>query len=353
MSEFTYETNTTVEAIADRLRSARTVLITSHEKPDGDAIGSCAALARALRSLGIEVEVWLLGAVTPNLAALAEDLTPRHAPPEQPADDYDLCVVVDTGSWTQLAPLKEFLAGRRDSIIGIDHHRRGDDIASMRLVDPSAASCTQVLVPLIDALGVPLTEGGTADGWFSIAEAIMLGLATDTGWFRFESFDASGFVLGSRLMEARADKNRLIRLVEECDRPQRILMAGRALSSAEFFHSEQAVVMTLALDDFEAVGARPEELSGIVNQPMSVGSVEVSVLLTQSEAGRVKGSFRSKPPLESGSSRYVDVNQVAAEFGGGGHIHAAGARFEGTLEEVVQQVRSALNAALQEAGFTG
>ena len=99
------------------------------------------------------------------------------------------------------------------------------------------------------------------------------------------------------------------------------------------------------------MGARPEELSGIVNQPMSVGSVEVSVLLTQSEPGRVKGSFRSKPPMESGSTRFIDVNQVAAEFGGGGHIHAAGARFEGTLEEVVQQVRSALEAALQEAGF--
>ncbi|MEE2680797.1 MAG: DHH family phosphoesterase [Planctomycetota bacterium] len=353
MSDFTYETNTTVEAIADRLRSARSVLITSHEKPDGDAIGSCAALARALRALGVEVEVWLLGAVTPNLAALAEDLAPRHAPPDQPGGDHDLCVVVDTGAWSQLGPLREYLATRRDSVIGIDHHRRGDDIAAMRFVDPTAASCTQVLVPLIDALGVPLTAGGNEAGWFTIAEAILLGLATDTGWFRFESFDAPGFTLGARLMEAGADKNRLIRQVEECDRPQRIHMAGRALSAARFFHQDQAVVMTLSLEDFAAVGARPEELSGIVNQPMSVGGVEVSVLLTQSEPGRVKGSFRSKPPLVPGSSRFVDVNQVAARFGGGGHVHAAGARFEGTLDEVVEAVRAALEAALQDAGFTG
>lgn len=351
MSDFTYTTNTTIEAIADRLRSARSVLITSHEKPDGDAIGSCAALARALRSLGIEVEVWLLGAVTPNLAALAEDLAPRHAPPDQPGPDHDLCVVVDTGAWTQLGPLADYLSTRRDSIIGIDHHRRGDDIASMRFVDPTAASCTQVLVPLIDALGVPLHEGGDESGWFSIAEAVMLGLATDTGWFRFESFDALGFTLGARLMEARADKNRLIRLVEECDRPQRIHMAGRALSGARFLHDDRAVVMTLGQQDFAEVGARPEELSGIVNQPMSVAGVEVSVLLTQSEPGRVKGSFRSKPPMEPGSSRYIDVNQVAARFGGGGHIHAAGARFEGTLDEVVDLVQAALESALQEAGF--
>ena len=84
---------------------------------------------------------------------------------------------------------------------------------------------------------------------------------------------------------------------------------------------------------------------------MSVAGVEVSVLLTQSEPGRVKGSFRSKPPMEPGSSRYIDVNQVAARFGGGGHIHAAGARFEGTLDEVVDLVQAALESALQEAGF--
>ena len=353
MTAFTYETTTTIDAIAERLRSARKVLVTSHEKPDGDAIGSCAAVARALKALGIETEVWLQGAVTPNLAGLIEDLAPRLAPPELPDDSHDLCVVVDTGAWTQLGPLSDYLASRRESIIGIDHHRRGDDLASMRFVDASAASCTQVLVPLIDALGVPLTEGGTAAGWFSIAEAIMLGLATDTGWFRFESFDAAGFMLGARLLEAGADKNRLIRMVEECDRPQRILMAGRALASARFLHSDRCVLMNLGQSDFEAVGARPEELSGIVNQPMSVAGVEVSVLLTQSEAGRVKGSFRSKPPMDPGSSRFIDVNQVAARFGGGGHVHAAGARFEGSLEEVMAELEETLGAALQEAGFIG
>ncbi|MEC9233010.1 MAG: DHH family phosphoesterase, partial [Planctomycetota bacterium] len=149
MKDFTYETNTDVDAIARSLREAGRVLITSHEKPDGDAIGSCAALARCLRELDIEVEVWIQGPVTPNLAGLVEDLEVRHAPPDQPSGDADLVVVVDTGAWSQLAPLEDYLRARRDRVIGIDHHRRGDDVAARRLVDPTAASCTQVLVPLI------------------------------------------------------------------------------------------------------------------------------------------------------------------------------------------------------------
>ncbi|MED5507711.1 MAG: DHH family phosphoesterase [Planctomycetota bacterium] len=351
MNDFTYETNTDVDAIARSLREAGRVLITSHEKPDGDAIGSCAALARCLRELDIEVEVWIQGPVTPNLAGLVEDLEVRHAPPDQPSGDADLVVVVDTGAWSQLAPLEDYLRARRDRVIGIDHHRRGDDVAARRLVDPTAASCTQVLVPLIDALGVPLEAGADRRGWHSIAEALLLGLATDTGWFRFESLGAEGFALCSRLVAAGADKNHLIRVVEDSDRPERILMSARALGSIRFGDAGRSATMVLDESDFAEVGARPEELSGIVNQPMSVGSLEVSVLLTQSEPGRVKGSFRSKAPSEPGSTRYVDVNQVAAGFGGGGHIHAAGARFEGSVTEVRELVAAALTRALREAGF--
>ena len=352
MSDFSYETNTDFDQVAARLREARHVLITSHEKPDGDAVGSCAALARCLKALDISSEVWFQGAVTPNLAGLVGDLELRHAPPDQPSGDADLVVVVDTGAWAQLAPLAEYLRPRREQVIGIDHHRRGDDIASQRVVDPTAASCTQVLVPLIDALGVPLESGGDRSGWHSIAEALLLGLATDTGWFRYESLDARGFSLCARLVEAGADKNHLIRVVEDSDRPQRILMSGRALSSIRFSDSDRSAIMRLDEADFAAVGARPEELSGIVNQPMSVGGLEVSVLLTQSEPGRVKASFRSKPPSEPGSSRFVDVNRVAAGFGGGGHIHAAGARFDGEIGEVADLVAGALTDALVDAGFT-
>ncbi len=353
MSDFEYRTNSTIESLVARLTSARSVMILSHEKPDGDAIGSCAMVARALDALGIPSETWLLGAVADSLRSLIPDLAVRTTPGELPGDEHDLIVVVDTGAWSQLAPLADFLGERRDRIIGIDHHARGDDVAVERLVDTSCGSCTQVLVPLIDAMGVPLTHGADEHQRYSIAEAAMVGLGTDTGWFRYDNCGAEGLKLAARLVEAGADKNRLTRVIEENDRPQRIMMAGRAMTSARFADDDRSVVMSLSLEDFETTGAVAEELAGLVNQPMSIGTVEVSVLITQTEVDRVKMSFRSKPPRVKGGTRFIDVNELAARFGGGGHIHAAGARLEASLEDARAQVAEAISEALQAAGFAG
>jgi phosphoesterase RecJ-like protein len=201
-------------------------------------------------------------------------------------------------------------------------------------------------------MGVSLTHGADEHRRFSIAEAAMVGLGTDTGWFRYDNCGAEGLKLAARLVEAGADKNRLTRVIEDNDRPQRIMMAGRALSSARFADDDRSVVMSLSLEDFESTGAVAEELAGLVNQPMSIGSLEVSVLITQTETDRVKMSFRSKPPKVRGDTCFIDVNELAAVFGGGGHIHAAGARLEGSLEDARTQVCAAITKALQTAGFS-
>jgi phosphoesterase RecJ-like protein len=260
-------------------------------------------------------------------------------------------VVLDTGAWSQLEPLEDYLRGRAESVITIDHHERGDAVGSERIVMTGTASCTQVIVPIIDALGVDLSVGGDDDGCFSIAEAILLGLATDTGWFRFESCGPDSMRLAARLLDAGANKNRLIRIIEESDRPQRIEMTARALTSAQFANDDRSVVMCLSARDFEETGARPEELSGLVNSPMSVGSVEVSALLTEVEVGMVKMSFRSKPAISGSGRGFIDVNALAGRFNGGGHVHAAGARLVATLEEARTRVEEAIESALQDAGF--
>ena len=124
------------------------------------------------------------------------------------------------------------------------------------------------------------------------------------------------------------------------------------MSSARFADDDRSVVMSLSLEDFESTGAVAEELAGLVNHPMSIGSLEVSVLITQTETDRVKMSFRSKPPKTRGDTCFIDVNELAAEFGGGGHIHAAGARLEGSLGDARAQVCAAITKALQAAGFS-
>lgn len=338
-----YESTIGTEGAAAMLRSAARIAVVTHWKPDGDAMGSVLALTRALRAAGREVEPFIAGPLDPNVHALANPGEVLVAPGRMPRADTDLAVVVDTGAWSQLEPFQAWLKSMHGRVLGIDHHARGDDVAQHRIVDTSCASATQVIAGVIDALGVPFTEG-SARG--SIAEAIFAGLATDTGWFRFKSAGPAVFSLAARLLGLGVDSQRLVQMLDENERPPRLGMLGRALSSIEYVGGE-AAIMRLGPDDFAATGARQEDIGGVVNAPMVVGAVRVSVLLTQvpGEGAVTKMSFRSKAATAPGQ-RFTDVNRLAAEFGGGGHAQAAGARLDMPIGAAAERVRAAVERAL-------
>jgi phosphoesterase RecJ-like protein len=333
-----YCSTATPEELAARLGSAQRTLITTHAKPDGDAIGSCLALARAMHAQDREAEIWLMGPVPPPLLAVAGDTPVSLVDNEMPGGDYDLAVLLDTGAWSQVEPLAEWLRPRRTGTLGIDHHAHGDDIASMRIVDTSCASATQVLVPILDAMGA--TINGGAGG---VAEALFTGLATDTGWFRFSNADAAVFRLAAQLLDAGVDKDRLYQLIEENDRPARMALIARALASLQVHHRGSVAIMRLHTADFADTGGSQEDLTGVVNEPMSLAGIRASVLLTETEPGRVKISLRSKPAGPAGP--VIDVNRVANGLGGGGHVHAAGARFDGDLDGAAHAVLAAFAGA--------
>jgi phosphoesterase RecJ-like protein len=211
------------------------------------------------------------------------------------------------------------------------------------VVDVACGSCTALLIRLVDSLKVDPAFGADARGRYSIAEALYLGLATDTGWFRFPNARAAEFALASRLLAAGVDKDAMYQQIEQSSRAGRVLIQGRALSSLAFAARGAIAIMRLRASDFAETGAEMEESSGVVNMPMEVAAVRASVLAVEDSAnGVIKLSFRSKPAGPDGV--FVDVNELAARFGGGGHVHAAGARQKGTLEEVVARVRAAVEA---------
>jgi phosphoesterase RecJ-like protein len=348
-----YESTTTHAGLAARMRAAKRPFVTTHFKPDGDALGSVLAIARALRALGSDVEAVVAGPVDRTIRGLAREgeVTYVDRGPVVPRSDTDLAIVVDTGAWSQLEHVRDWLKANAASVVGIDHHARGDDVAPQRIVDVRCASCTQALVPLIDDLGVPLGPGGRPTR-HTIAEAIFTGLATDTGWFRFSGADDRVYQLAARLLTLGVDKDGLYRMIEQGDPPGRPLLVARALRSLQYACAHRVAVMRLDRRDFEETGTRVDDLAGLVNEPMSVGEVEVAVLLTQTEPDVVKASFRSKPPATPGA-RFVDVNHVAAHFDGGGHVHAAGARMKGTLDAAADRVRAVLEAYLDDGSAAG
>lgn len=335
-----YVGNAAPADIAARLRAARRAVVVTHTKPDGDAIGSVLAVLRLLRAGGAQAQAWLVGPVDHALRVLLAGETVGDARQAVPSEEPDLIVVVDTGSWSQLDAMASWIRPRRASTVLVDHHRGGDPaVAAMRLIDTRCASTTQLLLSVVDALGIELGGGGEG----SIAEALFVGLATDTGWFRFSNADAPVFETAARLLREGVSKDRLYRMIEETARPERMRLLARALGSMQLCAGGRASIMVLTGTDFSESGGGAEDLAGIINEPMAIGTLEVSVLVSENEPGMVKLSFRSKPPMRAGAT-FVDVNAFAAMYGGGGHVHAAGAKIKGTLADAMDRVRRDLDA---------
>ncbi len=340
-----YESTGTIADIVAALKGAASLAIVSHARPDGDAAGSILALSRALRALGKPVDAVLTGDVDPNILALAETGELRRDSASPMRTDVELAVLVDTGSWGQVEPLDGWLRSMAPRVLGIDHHARGDAIAALRVVDTRAASTTQIVARVIDGLGLDL--GTTAPGGKrTIAEAIFVGLATDTGWFRYQNADAEVFALAARLVGMGVDRVALHQSLEENARPERLAVMARALASLTWHAGGRVAMMGVAGADFAATNATTDDLGGVVNVPLEVGAACVSILMTESKPGTTKVSFRSKPRADG--APWLNVSDFASQFGGGGHAFAAGAKFSGDIS----CAREGIERALARLGTT-
>ena len=323
-----YESTTSYATLAERINEANRVVVTTHRKPDGDAIGSVIGLCRGLQSIGKQVEHLFIGPVEHGLKLATGDCEIRLLEEVGlPAEEPDLIIVADTGAWSQLEALESWLKERRDRVIGLDHHANGDDVAPVRVVDVTAAACTQVVMALFEEMDISLGKGRN-----SVAEALFIGIGTDTGWFRFSNADARCFADTSKLLEHDIDRYQLYRMLEETARPARMDLLQRMLTSIEYVGS--VAIMSLRSADFQETNGSSTDIVGLVNTPMVLENIQAAVLLTDSDPNVTKMSFRSKPSMPNEPTSLIDVNKLAGHFDGGGHVHAAGARVFAQLEEV-------------------
>ena len=345
----TWTTNTTLEQIAERLRSKKKIIVLTHVKPDGDAVGSTLGLVRALNKPRAWVqanraEAWYFGPTPPWIADVAGD-TPHRllgdgGPPE--VDGVDAVAVLDTGSWTQLEAVHEWLAPRRDMTVLVDHHMQGDaEVAAERFIDTSAAAACQPVAELCRLLlGVADRTALPAD----VAEALYMGLATDTGWFRHSNVSRAVMVAAGDLLQAGADHVKLYQLLEQRETLSRLKLLSRALASLELHDHGRLAVMSVTKKDFAESGAQPGESGGFVEFGQSLPTVQVTCLLTEATASDFGPGADPKGPVtkislrSKASGHEVDVNVVAKALGGGGHVRAAGARTSKSIEETKRDV---------------
>jgi phosphoesterase RecJ-like protein len=334
-----------LEDAGRRLESWPRTMILSHRRPDGDALGAMAAMARNINAAGREAMAFVYNQIPPRYEFLKEWCEFAEWPSGAVSElnsRFDGILVLDTCSWSQLEPAAGFLRGSGLHRIVVDHHQTRDDISgergqAMYVIDPSASSACSMLWEWCEVMGCRVDE--------IAASALFTGMATDTGWFRFSNTDATTLRGAAALRERGARPDVLYGRLYGSQSAARLRLMGEMLNTLRFEADGSLAIAVLTPEMFERTGADRADTEDLVNEPMTVGPVIVSILLTDLGTGEIRASFRSKSPEVCG--RDVDVAALAARFGGGGHRRAAGARVKDTLEAAREQI---MGAALEVLG---
>jgi phosphoesterase RecJ-like protein len=343
-------------AAAAQIADWKRPLLISHAKPDGDALGSLAAMRSLLRSDRADPVALLFDPVPSRYAVFH-----RYGAMAIWGGDFgeaelgsiDGVLVLDTCAYGQLGPMADWLRTTSMPKIAVDHHVTRDDLADHYVIDESAAATCLILFDWARALDQPLSA--------EVCEALYVGIAMDTGWFRYSNTDRRVFGAAADLVSRGVEPHGLYQQLYQRETPARLWLLGAALGTLEFTAEGRLALMTLSSKAVTAAGAAPGDTEDIVNEPLRVDPVLVSVLLVEEGEGLIRASFRSKPPVGYGCpfppsqawAKDVDVAEVAKTFGGGGHARAAGARVGGTLAEVRRRITDHLQALLSQASASG
>jgi phosphoesterase RecJ-like protein len=303
------------------LHQAENILIVTHIRPDGDAIGSLIGLGLSLQVLGKKVQMISEDGVPRSLKFLAEDLYIAHS--EQEA--HQLSIVLDCSEVDRTGSV---LTGQPD--INIDHHVTNTEFAKINLVEVESAATCEILAKYMPLWDLPITT--------RVADALLTGLVTDTIGFRTSSVTPSTLKAAAMLVEHGANLAKIYQ----------VSLDGRTYESARFWgaglnhlQQEDGLVWTvLSMEDRRSAGYPGNDDADLVNMLSTIESARIAVIFVEQPDGSVKISWRAQPEW--------DVSSIAVKFGGGGHAAASGAiiRAENTMDEVIDQVLDATKELL-------
>jgi phosphoesterase RecJ-like protein len=313
--------------VAAALRGRRSFILTSHARPDGDAIGSQLALALALDALGKRARLVDRDPVpAPYRAFPAANRIEIADRVEGEADAAVLLECSDLGR-PEVAGLDRYF------VINIDHHLRNAMYGAINWYDESAAACGEMVADLIDALGVRWTP--------DIAAHLYLAIATDTGGFRYGPITARTFELCRRIAETGVEPARLSRQIFDSFGVGRVKLTGALLGAMELHHGNRLALLRFDDDLLASCGATLDDAEGLVNLPLAAEEVAAVALVKRQAPGVFRVSLRSKGG--------VDVRAVADRWAGGGHRNAAGCTVTGEEPAIRQALVDALTRAIDDS----
>lgn len=312
-------------ALRPLLKASRTAALCTHVDPDGDGIGAEICLLGYLRDLGIEARV----INTEPLPARYRFLDPDGAVEVFDAARHDaflrgadLIFMLDNSAVARLGPLERAVRASRATTVCIDHHDVQEPFWKVNIIDPQACATGELVFQIIRALG------GRVDR--QSAQAAYVSMVTDTGYFRFSKTSPRCHEAAAEMLRAGVDPPLVYQEVFERNSPALVRLGGAALADLRLEEGGRLAWISLTRDQIAACQAETEDTSDIINQLLAIDGARLAVLFKEIPGGRTKLSFRSKGDL--------DVNSLAARFGGGGHTNAAGAVVDGPLARTVERI---------------
>jgi phosphoesterase RecJ-like protein len=304
-------------------------VLTTHVRPDADAIGSEIAMAGLLEQLGKEVRIINASVVPPRLEFLDPDrkcLQLGTQVSEAEACEADVHIILDTSSWSQLAEVGRVFKKTTAKKVVIDHHVWAEDLGALNLKDTDSEATGSLVFQFARAMNLKITA--------AIGTALFAAIATDTGWFRFPSTTGDTMRTIGHLIDAGIQPAVLYRKLYEQYTLARIKLAGRVLTRMMLDCDGKLAWTFVTLVDYRETGALPPDTEDLVNECLTVGDVEAAFILIEQTNGNVKASLRSRS--------HIDVSRIAGNFDGGGHKQAAGAILPGPMENAQSKILAAM-----------
>ena len=319
-----------VRRIIESFREPKTFCVVGHIRPDGDCIGSQLALALALRNEGKRVRCWNEDAVPQKLRFLdTEGLFEKPKAGEK----FDCVIATDCASYERLGKVGQHI-GTRKLFVNIDHHTSNTRYADINWVMGKEPSCGELIYRLIRAANWTITK--------PIADCLFTAVSTDTGSFQYPNTLPGTYHVAGDLVKRGADLARICDEVYQSYSLQRVRLLKHVYNSFRLTHDDQIAWFWLRQRDFTRTGAERNDTEGLIEHIRDIEPVVVACAFEELDANVVRISLRSK-------NGKVNVNEIAAQFGGGGHRAAAGARIAGSPASVQRRVLSAIKQAMARA----
>lgn len=320
--------NHSLEEIGRQLAAAESVLLFPHIQMDGDALGSSAALCRALRSAGKEAWILVEDEVPEYLSFLDNNYCTMD---QERICQPDVCICIDCGETVRF-PKRERTFFRAKKTICVDHHTTSEPFADYNFIDGTIAATAEIIYKLLIAMNLPIDK--------EIGEAIFTGICTDTGNFQYSNATKESHLIAASLYDAGIDHSKIAVEIYQNTRLEKIRITNRILDTMEIFAGGKAAAAYVTQEMLDQVGAKLEETEGVVETLRNIKGVEIAAFIKEREPELIKVSMRAKT--------CGDVAQIAAAFGGGGHVKAAGCTFHTSLLEARNQLKQAIEESLRK-----